>query len=118
MAEITVDVWLYGGLARYGGPSASSFANLKVRVAEGTTLGELLEQIALPTTERGITFIDGQLSAMPGLQPDLDHVLQDGMRIGMFDLKSMWPFQYRHGASMIPELAQAMDEKGLHHTYE
>jgi hypothetical protein len=119
MAEITVDVWLYGALARYGGPDATrSFANLSVRIAEGTTLGELLEELALPAAERGITFIDGQLSAMPGLQPDLDHTLRDGMRIGMFDLKSMWPFQYRHGASMIPELARAMDDQALHHTYE
>ena len=119
MAEITVDVWLYGALARYGGPDASkSFANVAVSVPEGTTLRGLLEQISLPTSERGITFIDGQLSAMPGLQPDLDHTLQDGMRIGMFDRKSMWPFQYRHGASMVPELAQALDERGLHHTYE
>jgi hypothetical protein len=32
----------------------------------------------------------------------------------------MWPFQYRHGAAMIDEMAQAMDaekDQGLHHTY-
>jgi len=29
---------------------------------------------------------------MPGLQPDLDYVLQDHDRVAFFDLKSMCPF--------------------------
>jgi hypothetical protein len=32
----------------------------------------------------------------------------------------MWPFQYRHGAAMIGELADAMSAEeggGLHHVY-
>ena len=49
---------------------------------------------------------------MPGLQPDLEHPLDDGDRVAFFHLRSMWPFQYRHGAARIPELAQAMDEEG------
>ncbi len=36
---------------------------------------DLLAQLGMPTAQRGITFINGKLSAMPGLQPDLDHVL-------------------------------------------
>ncbi len=118
MTEITVDVWLYGALARYGGAeAASSFAHLQVPLAEGSTLGDLLAHLTLPTAERGITFINGQLSALPGLQPDLPHPLGDGMRVGLFDLKSMWPFQYRHGAMMIPELSRALGEQELRHAF-
>jgi hypothetical protein len=121
MAGIVVDVWLYGALAKYGGEADQGhFANLQVSLADGDTMGDLLARLRMPTEERGITFINGQLSAMPGLQPDLIHILHDGDRVGLFDLKSMWPFQYRHGASMTDEMGQAMaaeKDQGLHHTY-
>jgi hypothetical protein len=116
-----VDVWLYGALARHGSQAAKgSFANVRIVLPEGSTMADLLERLALPSEARGITFINGQLSAMPGLQPDLGHVLHDGDRVGFFDLKSMWPFQYRHGGAMTDEMERAMaSEKGhgLHHTY-
>jgi len=117
-----VDVWLYGTLACYGDEAEQrSFANLQVRLPEGSTMADLLARLGIRTEERGITFINGQLSAMPGLQPDLGHILRDGDRIGLFDLKSMWPFQYRHGAMLTDEMARAMDSeknRGLHHTYK
>jgi len=121
VADITLDVWLYGILARYGGKAdQGSHANLKPSLPAGSTVADLLKQLELPTAERGITFINGQLSAMPGLQPDLGHILQDNDRVAFFDPTSMWPFQYRHGAAMIPEMAQAMSAErdgGLHHAY-
>ncbi len=121
MSEVLLDVWLYGTLSRYGGDAAeSSFAHLELRLPAGSTMGDLLEHLRLPTLERGVTFINGDLSAMPGLQPDLGHVLSDQDRVGLFDLRSMWPFQYRHGAAMIPEMTQALaedDQQGLHHSY-
>ncbi len=57
---------------------------------------------------------------MPGFQPDMDHVLKDNDRVAFFDLKSMWPFQYRHGVAMVDEMTTAMsaEEKRLHTTYE
>jgi len=116
-----LDVWLYGTLARYGRKSAQgSFANVKMRLPNGSTMTDLLARLGMPTEERGITFINGQLSAMPGLQPDLRHVLHSGDRIGLFDVKSMWPFQYRHGATVTDEMALAIDaerDRGVHHTY-
>ena len=122
MPDVTVDVWLYGALARYGGDRQQpSFANVQLSLPDGSTLAALLTCLGMPNEERGITFINGQLSAMPGLQPDLGHILHDGDRVGFFDPKSMWPFQYRHGAAMIPEMAQAMaaeKDDGLHHTYK
>jgi len=123
MADIVLDVWLYGAaLARYGGEAdQGSFANLPVRLPEGSCLADLLAHLGMKTEERGITFINGNLIAMPGLQPDLGHVLHDGDRVAFFHLKSMWPFQYRHGVAMIEEMAQAMHagkDLGLHHSYE
>lgn len=121
MAEITVDVWLYGDLAQYGGDAAqASFAHLSVRLPKGSTLADLLVHLKLPTAQRGITFIDGQLSAMPGLQPDLDHVLNDQNRVAFFHLQSMWPFQYRHGAMTTDAMSRALAEnqaERVHHTY-
>jgi hypothetical protein len=118
LAEIAVDVWLYGSLAVYGGEGRKgSHANTQVRLAPGSTLADLFASLKLETRERGITFINGQLSAMPGLQPDLGHVLSDGDRVGLFDLKSMWPFQYRHGAAMTEEMRRSMstgEDSGLH----
>jgi len=106
-----IEVWLYGPLARYGGGDDQVFAQLDVEVAAGSTLQELLDQIELPTAGRGITFINGSLSAMPGMQPDLVYVLADGDRVSFFHLKSMWPFQYRHGVKTLDEFAQASQER-------
>lgn len=118
---IRIDVWLYGELAKYGKDQAGpGFANLQIELPEGATVAHLLNELNMPTEERGITFINGLLSAMPGVQPDLPHELHDGDRIAFFHLRSMWPFQYRHGASMIGELAQELtsrEDKGIHHDY-
>ena len=121
MADIVLDVWLYGTLACYGGGAKKgSFANLQIHLPEGSTMADLLAHLKMPAEQRGITFINGRLSAMPGLQPDLGHILKDGDRVGFFDPKSMWPFQYRHGAALTDEMEHAMvseKDHGLHHTY-
>ena len=118
MADITVEVWLYGVLSQYGGEGRQpSFARLDAALPAGSTLEDLLAYLEMPTEERGITFINGGLSAMPGLQPDMGHVLEDGDRVGFFDTKSMWPFQYRHGAAVTEAFSRAMSEQGLHHAY-
>jgi hypothetical protein len=112
VGTITVDLWLYGALARYGGEAARrAHAHLQLELPAGSRLRDLLDHLALPTQERGITFINGDLSAMPSLQPDLDHVLEEGDRVALFDPKSMWPAQYRHGAGATPEMARAMEER-------
>lgn len=121
MPDITIDTWLYGNLAAHGGTAnQGSFANLQLVLAAGSTIQTLLDRLEMDTLERGITFINGDLSAMPGLQPDLGHELHDGDRVAFFHLRAMWPFQYRHGAAMIDEMREAMSESrdgGLHHTY-
>jgi hypothetical protein len=122
MTEILVDVWLYGNLAAYAGEaSQGSYANLKVHLVQPATLGDLLTYLQMPTEKRGITFINGELSAMPNLQPDLPHGLQDGDRVAFFDLGSMWPFQYRNGVPMLSELAGVMTsrpDQAVRHSYQ
>ncbi len=117
--EIIIDTWLYGNLARYAGVAdQGSFANLQVNLTVGSSVRDLLTILKIPTEERGITFINGNLSALPGVQPDLDYVLNNGDRVAFFHLRSMWPYQYRHGAAMIGELSFAMNssiDQGLHH---
>jgi hypothetical protein len=116
---ILIDTWLYGDLALYAGDSAQGgYANLKISLSEGGTISDLLTKLGLPTEARGITFINGDLSALPGVQPDLAHVLADGDRVAFFHLRSMWPYQYRHGAAMVSELSAAMQankDLDLHH---
>ncbi|HEU0294857.1 MAG TPA: MoaD/ThiS family protein [Anaerolineales bacterium] len=122
MADMVIDVWLYGELARYGGKGKrGSHANPKVKLAAGSTVRDLLAFLKMPTEARGISFINGELSAMPNLQPDLDHPLKDNDRVAFFDLHSMWPFQYRHGIPMVGEMSEAMQssqDQGLHHAYK
>ncbi len=122
MTEMRIDTWLYGILARYGGnPNERTFANPQISLPEGSLLCDLLATLGMKTEERGITFINGDLSAMPGMQPDLKHPLKDGDRVAFFHLQSMWPFQYRHGVAMIGEMQEAMnasEDGGLRHVYE
>jgi len=120
LENIMVDLWLYGELARYGGESAEpGYANLQLSIPAGSTLRDLLKHLAMNTGERGITFINNKLSAMVGIQPDLDYRLINNDRVAFFHLKSMWPCQYRQNAAMTEEMLQAMiarEDKGLHHT--
>lgn len=121
MNEITIDVWLYGPLAHYGGSEDNIFAQVNVSLPLDGILRDLLARLQLPTEERGITFINGNLSAMPGLQPDLEHQLNDGDRVALFHLKSMWPFQYRHDVASLPEFKaslEAREDRGLQSRYD
>jgi molybdopterin converting factor small subunit len=122
MGEIMIDTWLYGELAKYGGKACQgSFAHLEVRLPEGSTLANLLAFLEMPGDVRGITFINGELSAMPGVQPDLDHLLQDNDRVAFFHPLSMWPFQYRFGIPMVDEMSetlQSSQDKGMRHSYQ
>jgi putative ubiquitin-RnfH superfamily antitoxin RatB of RatAB toxin-antitoxin module len=121
MNMISIELWLYGPLARYAGEqSQGSHAQLNLDLPAGATMRDLLEQLGLPPEERGITFINGKLAALPGLDADLDISLHDGDRIGISHNKSMWPFQYRFGASQTKEVQDTFRERpdrGIHHAY-
>jgi sulfur carrier protein ThiS len=116
--KIKLDVWLYGTLSRYGGDGRKkSYANLQVELPAGSTIADLLDNLSLPTEERGLTFINGDLSAMPDLQPDLEDPLKDGDRVAFFHLQSMWPAQYRHGVDLAPSMSEEIGpgKKIFHH---
>ncbi len=119
---IKIDTWLYGELASYAGDDAQpGFAHLEVELPDGATMKDLLDKLEMPTEKRGITFINGNLSAMPGKQPDLGHVLKDQDRVAFFHLRAMWPYQYRQGAAISEELDRELQKDkdgGLHHTYD
>ena len=93
MADILVDVWLYGDLAIYGGAKKrGSFANPIIKKPENSTITDLLAQLKMRTEERGITFVNGVLSAKPNMQPDLDYHLKNNDRVAFFDLHGRWTF--------------------------
>lgn len=118
---ITIDTWLYGELASFAGEDAQpGFAHQKVELPEGATMRELLGALAIPTEARGITFINGNLSAMPGKQPDLAYELIDQDRVALFHLRSMWPYQYRQGAAMLDSFDDEIErdgDRGIHHAF-
>ncbi len=118
MDTINIDVWLYGSLSKYGGDAAKkSYANPQVKLPAGSRIIDLLNHLSLPTEERGLTFINGDLSAMPGLQPDLEQQLEDCDRVAFFHLQSMWPAQYRHGVDLAPGMDEEIGsaKKIFHH---
>ena len=121
MDTIQIELWLYGPLARYAGEqSQGSYAQLNLNLPATTTMQDLLDRFSIPSEERGITFINGKLAALPGLDADLKIVLQDGDRVGISHKKSMWPFQYRFGASQTKEVQETFrkrKDRGIHHAY-
>jgi hypothetical protein len=76
--------------------------------------------LGVPSEERGITFVNGKLAALPGLEVDLSLQLEDGDRVGISHRRSMWPFQYRFGANLTSEIQESFRERqdrGIHHAY-
>ena len=118
---IQIELWLYGTLARYAGEQANaSYAQMNLDLPARTTMRDLLERFSIPPEDRGITFINGKLAALPGLDADLDVVLNDGDRVGISHNKSMWPFQYRFGANQTEEVQETFrqrKDRGIHHAY-
>ncbi|MBN1659761.1 MAG: MoaD/ThiS family protein [Anaerolineae bacterium] len=121
MSTIHVEVWLYGPIAKYAGDqSQGSHARLLLELPAGTTVGALVEQLGIPPEEKGITFVNGKLAALPGLDADRGVVLHEGDRVGISHRRSMWPFQYRFGANLTDEVQETFrqrDDRGVHHAY-
>jgi len=121
MDTIQVEIWLYGPLAKYGGDqNKGSYAELHLEFPAGSTVQDLLDRLDLPIEEKGITFINGSLAALPGLDSDREVVLQNGDRVGISHRRSMWPYQYRFGASQTDDLEETFRERGdrgIHHAY-
>lgn len=106
---ISLDVWLYGPLSRHAGPERQgAYARLNLEMPDRANMTDLLAKLGMPVVEKGLTFVNGQLTDMPGLAADLGTEFADGDRVAFFHERSMWPFQYRFGASISPKLNEAM----------
>ncbi len=106
---ISLEVWLYGPLARYAPvPGKGSYSQFVLSLSDGATVADLMRELGIPSDEKGITFVNGDLTDMPGLSADLDRVLHDGDRVGLLHKRSMWPFQYRFLAKTSPEFEEAV----------
>ncbi|MEW6400591.1 MAG: MoaD/ThiS family protein [Chloroflexota bacterium] len=99
MSEIIVSVRLYGELSCYGKRLAHNgvYSTVNVNLPEGSLLKDLIEYLLMCTNERGFTFINEELSAMPNVQPDLDQALKDGDRVIFFPLQSTTLMQFHFG---------------------
>lgn len=121
MDTIHIEVWLYGPIARYAGDqSQGSHAVLHLELPAGSTMQDLLRRLDLPREEKGITFINGKLADLPGLEADRDLPLEEGDRVGISHRRSMWPFQYRFGANLTSEIQESFRQRrdrGIHHAY-
>lgn len=121
MKTIQVEVWLYGPVARYAGEqSQGSYATLHLELPVESTIQDLVDHLGLPAEEKGITFINGNLAALPGLDADREVVLHDGDRVGISHRNSMWPHHYRFGAattSQVEEAFRRRKDRGIRHQY-
>lgn len=117
MNFITINVRLYGSIARHAG--GKHVAQLEVEVYPGTSKTGLLAQIGIPEQERGYMFINSVLCDVPGLVTERKEPLADGDQVGVFSIDRVWPYQYRDGVRMSPELREALKERGaMHHSYQ
>ena len=112
-----VNVRLYGSISRYAG--GKHIAQFEVEVPPGTSRTDLLAQIGIPEEERGYLFINSVLCDVPGLVTPRKEPLSDGDQVGIFSIDRVWPYQYRDGVRMSPELEEALKERGaMHHSYK
>jgi len=116
METITIDVAIYGPLARAVG--GKHIATKEIALSAGATLGHLREQLGIKEEDTGYIFINSILCDVPGLTASRNLPLTDGDHIGFFSKVHMWPYQYRDGARMTQELKDALKERGaMHHSY-
>src|SRR6266536_2710852 len=109
MDSIIVHVRLYGELSCYGNSKlhTDNYSNSNVKLSWGSTLKDLLDHLLMCTQERGFTFINEKMSAMPNVQPDLDYTLQNGDQILFFPLK-MLPTPLHFDFRMTDKMTRTM----------
>jgi hypothetical protein len=114
--DITVDVALYGPVARAAG--GHHIATQSIRLMADSRMGDLTARLGIDGSDIGYVFVNAVLCDVPGMNVSRDLQLQDGDHIGIFSRVHMWPYQYRDGVRMSPALKEALKERGaMHHTY-
>jgi hypothetical protein len=122
MGLITIDVRLHGELSCYGPvpDHTGNYATVDVTLAAGSTLNDLLDYLLMCTSERGFTFINEEMSAMPNRQPDLEYILKDGDRVLFFPLK-MLPTHLHFDVKMTEKMTRTVradEDLKLYYLYE
>ncbi len=69
---IKIELKLFATIARYLPGSSEAYP-----VKEGTTIKSLVSHLNIPDSEVKLTFVNGR-------QRPLDHILEDGDRLGLF----------------------------------
>jgi hypothetical protein len=122
MSCITVRVQLYGELSCYGKSiqHGEKYSTISAQLPLGSTLQDLLDILLMCTNERGFTFINEKVSAMPNTQPDLDYQLQDNDHILFFPLK-MIPTHLQFDIKMTDKMTRTVradENRNLYYLYE
>lgn len=122
MPSITVHVRLHGELLCYGATAhpTGKYSSISVKLSIGSRLADLLEYLLMCTSERGFTFINDKVSAMPNVQQDLDYQLQDGDQIIFFPA-SLFPTHLHFDAKMTDKMTRTVradDDLNLCYVYE
>jgi molybdopterin converting factor small subunit len=73
---IKVEIHLFATLAPYL-PDEARKNNRMIEVEDGTTIGELLQQLRIPSEKAKLIFVNGSHS-------DVGAVLEEGSRVGVF----------------------------------
>lgn len=107
---LKVNLTLYGDIARFGG--GKHIATLDLNLPPGTSIGNLLQELSLPPSERGYLFINAVLSDAPGLYASKNELLKDLDHVGIFSIRHIWPYQYRDGIHISDSLKAAMLKRG------
>lgn len=114
---ITINVSLYGSLARFG--CGKYVALMDIILNPGSGKQELLRKLEIPETERGYLFINAVLCEVPGISTNANELLKDGDHVGIFSVDRLYPYQYRDGLPMSEGLKATLNEHGaMHHSYE
>jgi molybdopterin converting factor small subunit len=119
---ITVHVRLYGELSCYGATvhQTGKDSRISIELSTGSRLADLLEYLLMCTSERGFTFINQKVSAMPNVQQDLAYKLQDGDQIIFFPA-SMFPTHLHFDEKMTDKMTRTVradDDLNLYYVYE
>ncbi len=122
MDAITVHARLYGELSCYGATihQTGKYSSISVKLSTGSALADLLEYLLMCTSERGFTFINDQVSAMPNMQHDLGYQLQDGDQIIFFPA-SMLTTHIQFDANTTGKMARTIrvdEDLNLYYVYE
>ncbi|MBE9525035.1 MAG: MoaD/ThiS family protein [Chloroflexi bacterium] len=116
MSSITVNVTLYGPLAKFAG--GKYIAQEDVILKAGAKVKDLMDHFSISHDQKSYLFINAVLCDMPGLLASIEERLQNGDHVGIFSLQHMWPYQYRDGIRMSETLTETLQKHGaMHNVY-